>query len=71
MKTFIIGGIKDTRLQVKAKDTKKSDAKVKDQLFKDKSSRGLRPWTQPTSVLQKGLTVKNSQIFLQNYTCSP
>ena len=34
------GGVEDTRLKAKAKDTKKSEAKAKDSLFEDRPSRG-------------------------------
>ena len=54
------GGIEDTRLEAKAKDTKKSDAEAKDSLSEDRPSRGQgqecsRPRTKDTatSVLQK------------------
>ena len=51
------GGIEDTRLEAKAKDTKKSEAKAKDSLSEDKHSRGQgqecsrpRPRTKDTSA---------------------
>ena len=54
------GGVEDTRLEAKAKDTKKSEAKAKDSLSEDRTSRGQgqecsRPRTRDTgaSVLQK------------------
>ena len=56
------GGVKDTRLEAKAKDTKKSEAKAKDNLSEDRPSRGQgqecrrpRPKTKNTSAsaLQK------------------
>ena len=56
------GGVEDTRLEAKAKNTKKkkSEAKAKDSLFEDRPSRGQgqecsRPRTKDTaaSVLQK------------------
>ena len=56
------GGVEDTRLEAKAKDTKKSEAKVKDSLSEDRHSRGQgqecsrpRPRTKDTSAsaLQK------------------
>ena len=56
------GGVEDTRLEAKAKDTKKSEAKAKDSLFEDRTSRGQgqecsrpRPRTKDTgaSVLRK------------------
>ena len=34
------GGVEDTRLEAKAKDTKKSEAKAKDSLSEDRHSRG-------------------------------
>ena len=34
------GGVEDTRLEAKAKDTKKSEAKAKDSLSEDRPSRG-------------------------------
>ena len=54
------GGVEDTRLEAKAKDTKKSKAKAKDSLSEDRHSRGQgqecsRPRTKDTSAsaLQK------------------
>ena len=54
------GGVEDTRLEAKAKKTKKSEAKAKDSLSEDKPSQGQgqkcsRPRTKETSasVLQK------------------
>ena len=56
------GGVEDTRLEAKAKDTKKSEAKAKDSLSEDRHSRGQgqecsrpRPRTKETSAsaLQK------------------
>ena len=54
------GGAEDTRLEAKANDTKKSEAKAKDSLSEDRPSRGqgqecLRPRTKDTaaSVFQK------------------
>ena len=56
------GGVEDTRLEAKAKDTKKSEAKAKVSLFENRPSRGqgqecLRPWPRTkgttASVLQK------------------
>ena len=58
----IRGGVEDTGLEAKAKDTKKSEAKAKDSLSEDRPSRGQgqecsrpRPRTKNTaaSVLQK------------------
>ena len=37
------GGVEDTRLEAKAKDTKKSEAKAKDSLSEDRHSRGQGP----------------------------
>ena len=59
---FIRGGVEDTRLEAKAKDTKKFEAKAKDSLSEDRHSRGQgqecsrpRPRTKNTSAsaLQK------------------
>ena len=54
------GGVEDTRLEAKAKDTKKSEAKAKDSLSEDRTSQGQgqecsRPRTEGTgaSVLKK------------------
>ena len=54
------GGVEDTRLEAKAKDTKKSEAKAKDSLFEDKPSRGQgqecsrpRPRTKDTAAKKK------------------
>ena len=49
------GGVEDTRLEAKAKDTKKSEAKAKDSLSEDRHSRGQGqgPRTQSASALQK------------------
>ena len=54
------GGVEDTRLEAKAKDTKKSEAKAKGSLSEDRHSRGQgqkcsRPRTKDTSAsaLQK------------------
>ena len=51
------GGVEDTRLEAKAKDTKKSEAKAKDILSEDRHSRGQgqecsrpRPRTKDTSA---------------------
>ena len=57
--TFIsIGGVEDARLEAKAKDTKKPEAKVKDSPSKDKPSRGqgqesLRPRTKKNEAKAK------------------
>ena len=62
LKLAIRGGVENTRLEAKAKDTKKSEAKAKDSLSEDRTSRGQgqecsrpRPRTKDTaaSVLQK------------------
>ena len=37
---IIRGGVEDTRLEAKAKDTKKPEAKAKDSLSEDRHSRG-------------------------------
>ena len=58
---FNRGGVEDTRLEAKAKDTKKYEAKAKDSLSEDRHSRGQgqecsrRPRTKDTSAsaLQK------------------
>ena len=57
--TTIRGGVEDTRLEAKAKDTKKTEAKAKDSLSEDRHSRGQgqecsrpRPRTQ-AQVLSK------------------
>ena len=54
------GGVEDTRLKAEAKDTKKTEAKAKDSLSENRTSRGQgqecsRPRTKDTgaSVLQK------------------
>ena len=39
---FFRGGVEDTRLEAKAKDTKKSEAKAKDSLSEDRASQGQR-----------------------------
>ena len=60
LRLFSRGGVEDTRLEAKAKDTKKYEAKAKDSLSEDRPSRGQgqkcsRPRTKDTeaSVLQK------------------
>ena len=69
--TMTRGGVEDTRLEAKAKakDTKISEAKAKDSLSEDRTSRGQgqecsRPRTKDTraSVLQKKKVIK---IFFQ------
>ena len=64
------GGVEDTRLEAKAKDTKKSEAKAKDSLSEDKHSRGQgqecsrpRPRTISASALQKKKK-RSSQKFI-------
>ena len=70
------GGVEDTRLEAKAKDTKKSEAKAKDSLSKDRLSRGQgqecsrpRPRTKDTSAsaLQKKQKNRSSQKFFGRY----
>ena len=39
---YISGGVEDTRLEAKAKNTKKSEAKAKDSFSEDRPSRGQR-----------------------------
>ena len=65
---FTRGGVEDTRLEAKAKDTKKSEAKAKDSLSEDRHSRGQgqecsrpRPRTKDksASALQKKGLHKN------------
>ena len=69
---FNRGGVEDTRLEAKAKDTKKSEAKAKDSLSEDRHSRGQgqecskpRPRTKDTSASalqkQKQVSTKNFQ----------
>ena len=69
--SFIRGGVEDTRLETKAKEIKKSEAKAKDSLSEDRTSRGQgqqclrpRPRTKDTgaSVLPKKKVFK---IFFQ------
>ena len=55
---FSRGGVEDTRLEAKAKDTKKSEAKAKDSLSEDRHSRGQgqecsRPRPRIKEVLSK------------------
>ena len=77
---IIRGGVEDTRLEAKAKDTKKSKAKAKDSLSEDRHSRGQgqecsrpRPRTKDTSASalrkKKGLH-KNFSGDLQKKTFS-
>ena len=53
------GGVEDTRLEAKAKDTKNSEAKAKDSLSEDRPSRGQGPRTQP-QVFSKKESLQNS-----------
>ena len=62
------GGVEDTRLEAKAKDTKKSEAKAKDSLFedrpyeaKDRNARGQGqgPRTKPQVFSKKKKIFKN------------
>ena len=68
------GGVEDTRLEAKAKDTTKSEVKAKDSPFEDRPSRGQeqecsrpRPRTEDTgaSVLQKKRSSKKFSGDLQ------
>ena len=72
------GGVEDTRLEAKAKDTKKSEAKAKDSLYEDRHSRGQgqecsRPRTKDTgaSVLQKKEVFKNFFQTISNLLAYP
>ena len=47
------GGVEDTRLEAKAKDTKKSEAKDKDSFSEDRPSRGQGPRTQARAFSKK------------------
>ena len=58
------GGVEDTRLEAKAKDTKKSEAKAKDSLSEDRHSRGQGPRTQ-AQVLSKKQKKRSSQKFFR------
>ena len=62
------GGVEDTRLEAKAKDTKKSEAKAKDSFFEDRHSRGQgqksRPRTQ-AQVPSKKKKKRSSQKFFR------
>ena len=65
------GGVEDTRLEAKAKDTKKSEAKAKDSFSEDRHSRGQgqecsrpRPRTQ-AQVLSKKKQNRSSQKFFR------
>ena len=58
------GGVEDTRLEAKAKDTKKSEAKAKNSLSEDRHSRGQgqecsRPRTQKQVLSKK----KKKKVF--------
>ena len=62
----IRGGVEDTRLEAKAKDTKKSEAKAKDSLSEDRHSRGQgqecsRPRTKDTK--RKCSPKKKKKVF--------
>ena len=64
---FSRGGVEDTKLEAKAKDTKKSEAKAKDSTSEDRPSRGQgqecsRPRTRDTGagVLQKKIHLKKN-----------
>ena len=50
---FIRCGVEDTRLEAKAKDTKKSEAKAKDSLFEDWGQTLSRPRTEPQVFFKK------------------
>ena len=74
------GGVEDTKLEAKAKDTKKSDAKAKDSLFENRTSRGQgqecsrpRPRTEDTgaSALQKKKVFKNIVQAISNSMAYP
>ena len=74
------GGVKDSRLEAKAQDTKKSKAKTKDSLSEDRTSRGQgqqcsrpRPRTKDTcaSVLQKKKVFKNFFQAISNLLVYP
>ena len=58
---FTRGGVEDTRLEAKAKDTKKSEAK--DSLSEDRHSRGQGPRTQPQVFSTKK---RSSKIFFRH-----
>ena len=55
---LISGGVEDTRLEAKAKDTKKSKAKAKDNLSEDRHSRGQGPRTQAQVLSKKKVFTK-------------
>ena len=69
---IIRGGVEDTRLEAKAKDTKKSKAKAKDSLSEDRHSRGQgqecsrpRPRTKDTSASALRKKKRSSQKFFR------
>ena len=66
------GGVEDTRLEAKAKDTKKSEAKAKDNLSEDRHSRGQgqecsrpRPRIKDTSASALQKKKRSSQKFFR------
>ena len=64
------GAVKDTRLESKAKDTKKSEAKAKHSLSEDRHSRGQgqecsRPRTQAQVLSKKKKKKRSSQKFFK------
>ena len=68
----IRGGVEDTRLEAKAKDTKKSEAKAKDSLSEDRHSRGQgqecsrpRPRTKDTKRKCSPKKKRSSQKFFR------
>ena len=75
------GGVEDTRLEAKAKDTKKSEAKAKDSLSKDRTSRDQgqecsrpRPRTEGTGasvLLKKNKVFKNIFQAISNSLAYP
>ena len=80
MKDLTRGGVEDTRLEAKAKGTKKFEAKAKDSLSEDRHSRGQgqecsrpRPKTKDTSasVLQKKKVFKNFFQAISNSLAYP
>ena len=58
---FTRGGVEDTRLEAKAKDTKKSEAKAKDSLSEDRHSRGQGPRTKAQVLSKKKVFTKSFQ----------
>ena len=70
------GGVEDTRLEAKAKDTKKSMAKAKDSLSEDRTSRGQgqecsRPRTQAQAFSKKKKVFKNFFQAISNSLAYP